>query len=142
MKLPTVVVPVLCLCAACLSAPVDALEGRKIPWRNTTNLEVEMLGDPLGVPVLKLLPVMPTPDGGSVLPMRYRAPGRQIHFVTLDLATGAFKRFPVKGAHEIWTSLVHGGKLHLGYNVPSHFGIYDPATDSLEVHDKQHRQVG
>jgi len=136
MKLPTVVVPVLCLCAACLSAPVDALEGRKIPWRNTTNLEVEMLGDPLGVPVLKLLPVMPTPKGEFVQPMWYRAPGRQIHFVTLNLATGVAKRFPVKGAHEIWATLVHDGKLYLGYNVPSHFGIYDPATDSLEVHGK------
>ena len=139
----------LCLCAAflvvlvvlvVLAAPAaqaaDAPKGEKIPWRSTKGLTVEMLGDPLGVPILKLLPAMPTPDGGFIQPMWYRAPGRQIHFVTLNLATGAFKRFPVKGAHEIWASLVHEGKLYLGYNVPSHFGVYDPATDSLTVHDK------
>jgi len=103
-----------------------------IPWRNTKGLPVETVGKPIGVPVVKMLPLMRVPGADRwVQPFWYRAPVRKLHFCTLDLSTGEVKRHNVVPAHEIWSSLVAGDKLYLGYNVPSHLGIYDPATNSV-----------
>jgi hypothetical protein len=104
----------------------------EVPWRDTKDLAVEEIGAPLGIPVVKLLPLMERPaDGSFIQPLWYRANGRQIYFVTLNLATGDFKRHPTISAYQIWRAARHDGKLYLGFNLPSFLGVYDPATDTL-----------
>jgi len=127
---------VLLVCALLTSVAWagDAAEKRlpETAWRKTQNLPVEEVGKTIGVPVVKMLPLMQVPGKEEYFqPFWYRANGRKIHFCTLNLQTGKVKRHPVVPAYEIWSHRADGAKLYLGHNVPCVFAIYDPATDTV-----------